>query len=102
MLEPHDRSSGSVMLSSTEAVGSQRTAPGASVQAIIMSCQASPVAERKSTSTAWKNDWKLLLRVMAVFESITILPNIWAMAGWGGGGRHNRDIENKFGFVLRY
>lgn len=77
MLEPQVRISGlSFELSSTVATGSQRTIPGRSAHDIIMSCQASPVAERKRTSTAWKNDWKLLFRVMAVLESITIFPNI--------------------------
>ena len=46
-------------------------------QPSITSCQASPVADRKRTSTAWGNVWKLLLRWMAVSSSSAIFPKTY-------------------------
>ena len=43
----------------------------------MISCQASPVADRNRTKTACGNVWKLLLRWMAVSSSSAIFPKTW-------------------------
>ena len=53
----------------------------------MISCQASPVAERKRTRMASKKVWKLLLRWIWVPSCGAILPNTWI---------HNRKSELSF------
>jgi hypothetical protein len=77
MAEPHLRLDPSSSLASEE--GSQSTVSRGE-QSSMISCQASPVAERKSTRTACENDWKLLLREIADSDSSlsrAILPNTY-------------------------
>lgn len=70
MSDPH------VSFSFASLTRSSQTANLVAAQSIMISCQASPVAERNRTKTAWKNDPKLLFRVIVVSVPASIFPNI--------------------------
>lgn len=79
MLEPHVNSSNLLVLAArsySSVLSSHLTCDASEAQAIIISCHASPVADRNRIKTACGNDWKLLFRLMVVPSSILILPNV--------------------------